>query len=77
MEIDEVSSMSFIACKQDPGSHQLTSLRMVPSCRLLDHWLLCTLTQSAIPEERAPLLFLNRLSAAPSQNYVAPRGLGG
>jgi hypothetical protein len=22
--------MSFIACKQDPGSYQLTSLRMVP-----------------------------------------------
>jgi hypothetical protein len=30
--IDEVPLMSFIACKQDPGSHQLTSLRMVPSC---------------------------------------------
>ena len=24
--------MSFIACKQDPGSHQSTSLRMIPLC---------------------------------------------
>ena len=30
--IDEVSLMSFIACKQDPGAHQLTSPRMVPLC---------------------------------------------
>jgi hypothetical protein len=30
--INEVSLMSFIACKQDPGSYQLTSFRMVPLC---------------------------------------------
>jgi hypothetical protein len=28
--INEVLLMSFIACKQDPGSYQLTSLRIVP-----------------------------------------------
>jgi hypothetical protein len=26
--IDEVSLMSFIACEQDPGSHQLSSRRI-------------------------------------------------
>ena len=30
--IDEVSLISFIACKQDSGAHQLTSPRIVPLC---------------------------------------------